>query len=150
MVLEGLEHKLKGERGKLKEDKKIGVYIEWEEIKGVTPLLNEKGISYLLTLLTPIVDKNVSTSKFTFEEKNKLVRRICKDAAFNLWASMDEFGLSEENYDAVNDIVLTLVIALFNQALDGGLRGLLGRTISSNETIVREKEKNRGFFRLPF
>ena len=106
---------------------------DWIQLPGFSPVMNDKGISKYLSIISSVVTDLVTFSSYKDEEINPLVLYVCDKAIPVIHINYREYGIKEKSDLQIIDIqIFNLTLAAFKKAVGAGDRGVIGRTISEN------------------
>ncbi len=112
------------------------------------PLMNDRGISAVISLLKPITSKTVILSNlpeqqiftmskhFSFRLTKLLAKRHC------------EFGIDKHMLTPIADMLEDVYFATLMRAKDGGEREFLSKAVERKEIISNDGERKRGIGNL--
>lgn len=86
------------------------------------PIMNQKGIQRMYSLLSTVATKSAVLNNYSLEESRNLIRVNCWDAWETLMRSMDDFGLDNNCFKIVYGDCRNLIYICFNRAEGGGER----------------------------
>lgn len=142
-VLELIEHTLRGEVWKSSKDGKSGA---WAAMEGVDPLMNEKGIQFVLKKVTAVVNRVVIMSNLEEYAMNE----ILEDTSFYLSANMimrfwpnNDWEMDFKDFNEVYWMVMLLVESCLNRAKLDGERKKLYEAQKLQETHVIDQSKEK-------
>lgn len=148
-VLEQMEHTLRGEVWSSGADGKGGA---WFKAPGMTPLMNEAGIQYVLREMSATVNRVVIMSNLT--EKN--VNNILWDRGHDLAADMtrrfwdkNDWDMNRKDFDMVHAFIMLFYEAAIKRAQEDGERKKLYEAQRVNEThVIGGETERRGLLSL--
>lgn len=139
-VLEEIEHKFRNEKWVITEGGKG----KWHRDPNSNPLMNEEGINTILGWINPLTSRAVILSYFDDKDIRTIVTDLDFDVIDQLETNCYKWEIDESNLSFVNKLVLILMWASLNRALEGGERVFLGKTIERKE-LIGNKEKEKGW-----
>lgn len=142
-VLELIEHSLRGEVWRASGDSGT-----WETPDGVTPMMNERGIQFILKKVTTVVNRVVIMSNLDEVAMNELL----EDTSFFLASNMvrrfwptNDWEMDFKDFDEVYWMIMVLVESCLNRAkLDGERRKLYEASKMSETHVIDESQKKGG------
>ena len=138
-VLEEIELKLKGIRQ------------DWngEYVKVSEPLMNNKGISRMLFILSSVVNQNTILSHLEASEIGNFVTRVSDDIIDDLVLNWKEYGVTDKILlDAIVDVILFPTFMSLKRAWKQNEKNWLNRAVveSINNSPRVLPQKKEGFF----
>jgi len=124
-VIEAERHYLRGEFWDEEKERYV-------RMKGVAPLMNEKGISKYLSMITIPVSSLVTFGNYTIEEVNALTRYFCHQAIPVLHINYLEYGIDKKNLPILTSHTFFWTFAALKKGLGAGDRNIIGRSIQEN------------------
>lgn len=125
-ILEQLRMKMKGYEWDPVEDKYI-------KIKGMEPLMNDKGISKYLSIMSSVITDLVTFGYYKEDEIKHLVQYVCDKAIPTIHINYKEYGITDKCDLQIIDIqIFTLTYAAFKKAVGAGDRNVIRGTISES------------------
>jgi hypothetical protein len=135
-IIQELQHQLKNEIYDNKNDKYI--------VLG-DPLLNEKGISHLISITRPMVDRTITLSTFDNEEINRKMQEFGHNLVRLLARHYKEFGIPNL---IVSSNIRVLICNLVHSSLKKAKGALTLNAIKMMEKRVESSiEKPKGFLK---
>lgn len=150
-IKEDIVHQLKGEVFDYKDKK-------W--IRQGNPLLNEKGVNGIATILLSVINRNILLSSLDDEDIRKFVIEVANNLTDDLTVNYEEYGIGE-NFpvlDHVIDLVKINVFAALSRAKAGSdgigaTQKFLTTTqrfhetsVVNNQSPARNQQNNRSSF----
>ncbi len=149
-VLEQIRHQLCGEYWEEGEKK-------WSKIPYYEPLMNEKGIAFILRILSSHLTDVVTFSSYKEEDIYPVVSNIMHSIIPTLYINYKDFGITNKTYlPIISNEIFVLVYSAFRKSLGAGDRGVIGRTITEeikgvNPMTFQNQERDGFLSRLnPF
>lgn len=139
-VIEEIEHKFRNERWVISADGKA----RWFRDKDTKALINEEGINTILGWINPLTSRSIVLSWFEDKDIRTIVNELDNDVIDQLETNCYKWNIDESNLSFINKLVLTLMWASLNRAMEGGERNFLGRTTERRE-LIGAKEKEKGW-----
>ena len=114
------------------------------------PMLNQKGIHFVMTCLAPICTKNTYVSNLNEERMYELCESTANAFAIGLFKGMvgrrhengtsGYYGIKKENFESICEAVNNFVEMSLRRAIDEGERGVIrsNRTENVTRSIVSE------------
>ena len=125
-VLEQLRMNLKGKFYDY--DKK-----EYISIEGFEPLMNDKGITKYLSIVSSVITDLVTFSNYKPDEIMAYVEYICSRVIPVIHINYQEFGIKSKSDLPIIDVQLfNLTLAAFKKAVGGGDRNVIRGTVSES------------------
>ena len=116
---------------------------EWKKDPDRKPLMNDKGMSKYLSILSSVVTDLVTFSSYKPQEINSLVLYVCDKAIPTIHINYKEYGIQEKSDLEIIDIqIFNLTKAAFHKALGAGDRNVIRGTV--NESLAR-RETNQPY-----
>lgn len=130
-LAEELMHKLKNETYDELEKK-------WIRPFDSKPLINELGLSIIMSIATSYINDNTIYSNLTEQDIRALIIKLSKQLIFLLRCRYHEFEIEKAHLTTVKNLVLTTSYKALRRALDGAERKILAKTIF--EQIVSQNK----------
>jgi len=125
-VLEQVRQNLKGYFFDYEKDKYV-------RIEGMEAIMNEKGISKYLSILSSVITDLVTFSNYKDEEINNLTLYVCDKAIPVIHINYKEYGIkSKSDLDILDIQIFNLTLAAFKKAVGAGDRGVVRGTITED------------------
>lgn len=123
---------------------------EWKKDLDREPLMNDKGISKYLSILSSVITDLVTFSSYKPEEINPMVLYVCDKAIPTIHINYKEYGIKEKSDLEIIDIqIFTLTKAAFHKALGAGdrnvIRGTVSESLARREAYQPYGQERRGF-----
>lgn len=118
---------------------------EYKRVQKDDPLMNEKGVQAVLTLIRPHTDKNTILSNLTDFEIGLTMVEIRSKLALMLGRNYELFGAKKDKLPIITTIVINPIWASYKRAANETTLAYLGKTQQIQE-IRRTEEGDRGGF----
>jgi hypothetical protein len=123
---------------------------EYIKIPGMHPLMNDKGISKYLSIMSSVITDLVTFSNYKDSEINRLTEYICEKIIPTIHINYVEYGIQEKSDLPIIDVqIFNLTLASFKKAVGAGdrnlVRGVTTENISQRPSNYNE-ERRGGFF----
>jgi hypothetical protein len=126
----------------------------WKAIKDRKPLMNEKGITWGISLIESYINPVYITSNYSQEDLNWTMRQLGRVVYNNLCVRYQEFNLNKLDIQRVANEIISKVHAILLGARNNGYRMFLSSTHQTHEvssTDTRQEPKGvlptlRNFF----
>lgn len=115
-----------------------GYFFDWDtkkykKIEGFEPLMNDKGISKYLSIISSVVSDVTTFSNYSADEIPQLALYVCDKAIPTIHINYKDYGIKNKSDLQIIDIqILSLTLGALKKALGAGDRGVIGRTIQEN------------------
>lgn len=137
-TLERIEHGLRSEVWTPLSNEGLG---SWENRNKSPVLMNEEGISSILSFLTVHLDRKNQLSNLNEDEIFRLAKPLFKSLAFLLAKNYKRWGLEIDNIELVYRMIeFPIYVGVLKRALDGNTQNAVTPTVHSHETIIRRDE----------
>lgn len=110
--------------------------------KDVEPLMNEKGISKYISMITTPVCSLVTFGNYTYKEVNMLTQYFCRQSIPVLYINYKDYGIQKINLPTLTSHLLFWTFASLKKGLGAGDRNVIGRSIQ--ESIVTRQGATMG------
>jgi hypothetical protein len=135
-VLEQLRMKLKGYEFD---------YEKNDYIKITDPLMNDKGISKYLSIMSSVITDLVTFSNYKDNEINNLTMYVYEKAVPTIHINYKDYGIKDKSDLQIIDIqILTLTLSAFKKAVGSGDRNVVRGVISENISNPRYGDEMGG------
>lgn len=142
-VLEQLRMNLKG----MFYDHDKGEFIK---VEGMEPLMNDKGISKYLSIMSGVVTDLVTFSHYEKDEVPGLVQYVCDKAIPTIHINYKDYGIKDKSDLQILDIqIFNLTLAAFKKAVGAGDRNVVRGTVQEQVRAsynAGQLPQRRGFF----
>lgn len=114
------------------------------------PLMNEKGISWAITLIESYINPVFVVSNMDEEKMNHLMRSVIRDIWNNLCARYKEFGIHKLDIPRVANEIESKILAILMGARGDGFRNFFSKQyhvseVHSNQTGNNQQQQSSGF-----
>lgn len=103
----------------------------WVPIQGLKQFCNEDGLRGILSIITPLSDKDIKLGNITNEQFNALMKRILKTLIITLCINSEEWGI--DSSDIL--IIYTTLRALIHTNLSRSIDAIESKNISGNYQV---------------
>lgn len=103
----------------------------WVPIQGLKQFCNEDGLRGILSIITPLSDKDIKLGYITREQFNALMKRILKTLIITLCINSEEWGV--DSSDIL--IIYTTLRTLIHTNLSRSIEGMESKNISGNYQV---------------
>jgi len=124
---------------------------EFVKIEGMKPLMNDKGISKYLSIMSGVVTDLVTFSNYEKEEIKHLALYVCDQAIPTIHINYKDYGIEDKSdLSIINIQLFNLTLAAFKKAVGAGDRNVVRGTFSEQAQIRagfnQGQAQRRGFF----
>lgn len=106
---------------------------EYVKIEGMEALMNEKGISKYLSIMSSVITDLVTFSNYKDTEINELTLYVCDKAIPTIHINYKEYGIKAKSDLEIIDIqIFNLTLAAFKKAVGAGDRSVVRGTVSED------------------
>lgn len=143
-IIEMIKHSLKGEYW----DATKGKDGQW--VRAGTPLMNDKGINQVITILRPFTNSLIFLSNID----EKMVNKITLDISFAFieafYLSYEDYGIKDENLDIVRNMVVVPIYASLRRSVNEGEKVFLTKSMfeGRNFNIPMASEKKKPWWKI--
>ena len=124
---------------------------DWVKVEGMEPLMNDKGISKYLSIMSGVVTDLVTFSHYEKDEVPALVQYVCDKAIPTIHINYQEYGIKDKSDLQILDIqIFNLTLAAFKKAVGAGdrnvVRGTVQEQVRASYNAGQVSSQGRGFF----
>lgn len=146
-----LKHELRNKEW----DETIGQWTTKTQADGtpLPPKLNEAGISHIMSLVRPLLSRNLINSNLDEDFVRNMLRKTCDDLVGSLAIYGESWQADFGDYSAIVRIVKNYVIPTPFRAVNGWNKktdSTISRRMEAFTEVGQRKEQPKGFFRNMF
>lgn len=102
---------------------------DYVKIPGIQPLMNDRGISKYISILSSVITDLVTFSNYRQEEIKELTLYVCEQAIPTIHINYKEYGIQEKSDLKIIDVqIFNLTYAAFKKAVGAGDRNVIRGT----------------------
>ena len=137
---EQFENRLRG--NKLVKDEALGTK-QWIKDAANTPMMNEKGINWLVFMMSPIVGSNAMQSNITREEAYHIGEDTCFKILEGLYLNQKTFNLKTVDYNTIMTMAINIIHFAVTRPIEGEERRLMHESRQVSEVITNQPQQQK-------
>ncbi len=132
----------------IKRDLKGQILIDNRLVQERKPLMNDEGISTMISFVRVCVNPSTTISHLESENVTKIMDGLSRDVVLNLQLNWRKYEMEKTNMDLVNNLILIPSFIALRRATGGGERSFLKSSMSEqvSSRISPYKDKGGGFW----
>lgn len=134
VILELIEHHLKGEVWQEQEKKWAVKY---------SPFLNEKGVNTIMTMLRGLINHNTILSNLGDKDIANLMHGVIDQIVILLYTRWKEFEIDKAHLTPIADLICNNAFFSLKRAYDNGERDFYTKSIQENRVVAQRPPPER-------
>ena len=107
---------------------------------------NDEGIQWILNYVENIINPSTVQGNFTFQQYENYIAESHDGLILNLMTNLDNWGINEDNYEAIIDTIMNLIQPFISRLVDNKERESYISTMSIKESNTIEQTPKGSLF----